>query len=194
MGKRENNKLLIRERLLDYSFNLFQKNGIENTTVSDIIEVAGIGRGTFYNYFTDVNDIFDTIIENLNRDIEKEIKYSRKDSKNTDEYLYKSFLGYFNLISSKKMINFHLKNQNYIRKSSYRSKIIISMIRDLVRDMKYKLKAKEFDNKKDFLLLSFMLVGTPPELFVNTHQLKLNISNEELATFLTKMYSKVLNK
>ena len=43
MGKRENNKLLIRERLLDYSFNLFQKNGIENTTVSDIIEVAGIG-------------------------------------------------------------------------------------------------------------------------------------------------------
>ena len=125
MGKRENNKLLIRERLLDYSFNLFQKNGIENTTVSDIIEVAGIGRGTFYNYFTDVNDIFDTIIENLNRDIEKEIKYSRKDSKNTDEYLYKSFLGYFNLISSKKMINFHLKNQNHIRKSSYRSKIII---------------------------------------------------------------------
>lgn len=136
MGKRENNKLLVRERLLDYSFNLFQKNGIENTTVSDIIELAGIGRGTFYNYFTDVNDIFDTIIENLNRDIEKEIKYSRKDSKNTDEYLYKSFLGYFNLISSKKMINFHLKNQNYIRKSSYRSKIIISMIRDLVRDMK----------------------------------------------------------
>ena len=85
MGKRENNKLLIRERLLDYSFNLFQKNGIENTTVSDIIEVAGIGRGTFYNYFTDVNDIFDTIIENLNIDIEKEIKYSRKGSKNTDE-------------------------------------------------------------------------------------------------------------
>jgi hypothetical protein len=39
-----------------------------------------------------------------------------------------------------------------------------------------------------------MLVGTPPELFVNAHQLKLNISNEELATFLTKMYSKVLNK
>ena len=138
MGKRENNKLLIRERLLDYSFNLFQKNGIENTTVSDIIEVAGIGRGTFYNYFTDVNDIFDTIIENLNN--------------------------------------------------------IESMIRKNVRDMKYTLRAKEFDNKKDFLLLSFMLVGTPPELFVNAHQLKLNISNEELATFLTKMYSKVLNK
>ena len=194
MGKRENNKFLVREKLLDYSFDLFQKKGVENTTVSDIIELAEIGRGTFYNYFTDVNDIFDSIIEQLNIDIEKEVKLSRKDSKNTYEYLYKSFLGYFNLISSKKMINFHLKNQNYIRKSTYRSKVILSMIRDLMRDMKYKLKAKEFDNKHDFLLLSFMLVGTPPELFVNTHLLDLKISNEELASFLTKMYSKVLNK
>ena len=39
-----------------------------------------------------------------------------------------------------------------------------------------------------------MLVGSPPELFVNSKMLNLNISNEELAMFLTKMYSKVLKK
>ena len=194
MGKREVNKVVLREKLLEYAFDLFQKKGMENTTVSDIINLADIGRGTFYNYFTDVNDIFDSIIEKLNSEIQLVVKASKKRSKNTHEYLYNSFLSYFNLISTKKMINFHLKNQNYIRKSQYKSEVITSMIKGLTRDMKYKLKAKEFNRKRDFLLLSFMLVGTPPELFVNTHMLKLNLSNEDLALFLTKMYSKVLNK
>ena len=194
MSKRESNKLLIREKLIKVAFNFFQKKGVDNTTVSEIIKKADIGRGTFYNYFSDVNDIFDSIIEKLNFDIEKNIKDARKSSKNTHEYLYKSFLSYFDFISSKKMIRFHGINQNNIRSSSYKSKVILSMIRDLIRDMKNKLKAKEFDNKHDFLLLSFMLVGSPPELFVNSKMLNLNISNEELAMFLTKMYSKVLKK
>ena len=83
MSKRESNKLLIREKLIKVAFNFFQKKGVDNTTVSEIIKKADIGRGTFYNYFSDVNHIFDSIIEKLNFDIEKNIKDARKSSKNT---------------------------------------------------------------------------------------------------------------
>ena len=60
---KESNKLLIREKLIKVAFN-FSKKGVDNTTVSEIIKKADIGRGTFYNYFSDVNHIFDSIIEN----------------------------------------------------------------------------------------------------------------------------------
>jgi len=66
MSKRESNKLLIREKLIKVAFNFFQKKGVDNTTVSEIIKKADVGRGTFYNYFSDVNHIFDSIIEKLN--------------------------------------------------------------------------------------------------------------------------------
>ena len=48
MGKRENNKLLIRERLLDYSFNLFQKISSDSKNSSEE------ERKLFFNMINDV--------------------------------------------------------------------------------------------------------------------------------------------
>ena len=49
-----------------------------------------------------------------------------------------------------------------------------------------------FNEKYEFLLLSFMLVGAPPELFLATHTSDINLSSEQLATFLAKVFHKVL--
>ena len=37
-----------------------------------------------------------------------------------------------------------------------------------------------------------MLVGTPPELFLATQTTEINLTSEQLATFLTKLFYKVL--
>ena len=37
-----------------------------------------------------------------------------------------------------------------------------------------------------------MLVGSPPELFLATHTSNINFSSDQLATFLTKLFHKVL--
>ena len=66
LGKRESSKIQIRERLLDESLKLFSSRGLEKTTVADIVEQSGIARGTFYNYFPDVNSLFDAIISQMN--------------------------------------------------------------------------------------------------------------------------------
>tara|TARA_B100000989_G_scaffold61068_1_gene41997 strand:- start:860 stop:1465 length:606 start_codon:yes stop_codon:yes gene_type:complete len=192
LGKREFHKQQVRERILQESLILFADNGFEKTTVSDIVENCDIARGTFYNYFPDMNTLFDALINELNQKIVESIQYTRKSTSNLYDYLYGTFKSYFDLISSNQMIKFHIVNQAHIRKSSYQSDLIKVIVKNLNRDLKSDLNIKAFNQKHEFLLLSYMLVGSPPELFLATHTTDINLSSEQLATFLAKLFHKVL--
>lgn len=56
-GKAAQNKLKKRTSLMDAAFTLFTEEGFQNTTISQIANKAGIGKGTFYFYFEDKYDI-----------------------------------------------------------------------------------------------------------------------------------------
>jgi len=192
LGKREFHKQQVRERILQESLILFTDNGFEKTTVSDIVENCDIARGTFYNYFPDMNTLFDALINELNQKIVESIQHTRKTTSNLYDYLYGTFKSYFDLISSNQMIKFHIVNQAHIRKSSYQSDLIKVIVKNLNRDLKSDLNIKAFNQKHEFLLLSYMLVGSPPELFLATHTTDINLSSQQLATFLAKLFHKVL--
>jgi len=192
LGKRETQKEQVRKRLLKEGLELFSTVGLEKTTVADIVEKSAIARGTFYNYFTDTQSLFDALIDELNQKVKTAIQQTRKESDNVYDYLYGTFKNYFNLIGTPEMIHFHILNQAHIRQSSYQSDIIKTIVKNLNRDLKSDLKIKSFTEKYEFLLLSFMLVGAPPELFLATHTSDINLSSDQLATFLAKLFHKVL--
>ena len=116
----------------------------------------------------------------------------RSSTNNLYDYLYGTFKSYFDLISTPQMIQFHIINQAHIRQSSYQSNLIKVIVKNLNRDLKSDLNIKSFNEKHEFLLLSYMLVGTPPELFLATHTTDINLSSKKLATFLAKLFHKVL--
>lgn len=62
MGKVEENKQLKRERLLETAFGLFTTKGLTKTSISDIVNNAGVAKGTFYLYFKDKYDIANKLI------------------------------------------------------------------------------------------------------------------------------------
>lgn len=192
LGKRASQKQQVRERILTEGLLLFSEQGVEKTTVADIVQKCAIARGTFYNYFSDINALFDALIEQLNQGVKEAIQHTRKESKTVYDYLYGTFKSYFDLISSPQMIQFHVVNQAYIRQSSYQSEIITTIVKNLNRDLKANLKIKAFNEKYEFLLLSYMLVGAPPELFLATKTTAIDLSSEQLATFLAKLFHKVL--
>lgn len=192
LGKREIQKQQVRERILDEALSLFSERGFEKTTVADIVGQCDIARGTFYNYFPDMNSLFDALINQLNQRIIGAIQHMRKQTDNLYDYLYGTFKSYFDLIGSEQMIQFHIVNQAYIRQSSYQSDLIKVIVKNLNRDLKSDLNIKAFNKKYEFLLLSYMLVGSPPELFLATHTTDINLSSEQLATFLSKLFYKVL--
>jgi AcrR family transcriptional regulator len=52
-----------REQILDASAEVFSRKGYRMASVSDIVDGAGIGRGTFYLYFDSKREIFLELIE-----------------------------------------------------------------------------------------------------------------------------------
>ncbi len=52
-----------REQILEASAEVFSRKGYRMASVSDIVEEAGIGRGTFYLYFDSKKEIFLELIE-----------------------------------------------------------------------------------------------------------------------------------
>ncbi|MCI8931987.1 MAG: TetR/AcrR family transcriptional regulator [Lachnospiraceae bacterium] len=62
MGKIDINKKLKEDALLNTAFDLFTKQGIHKTSISDIVNQAGVAKGTFYLYFKDKYDINNKLI------------------------------------------------------------------------------------------------------------------------------------
>ncbi|MDO4647675.1 MAG: TetR/AcrR family transcriptional regulator [Eubacteriales bacterium] len=62
MGKMEFNKKKKEDALFNTAFELFTTKGLTKTTISDIVEKAGVAKGTFYLYFKDKYDIRNRLI------------------------------------------------------------------------------------------------------------------------------------
>lgn len=52
-----------KRKVLESSMQLFIEKGIQNTSIQDIINHAGISKGTFYNYFNSKNECLLAILE-----------------------------------------------------------------------------------------------------------------------------------
>lgn len=61
MGKIQDKKEMKRKALLEAAYSLFSEKGIE-TSISDIVNAAGVAKGTFYLYFNDKMDILHTLV------------------------------------------------------------------------------------------------------------------------------------
>lgn len=69
MGKLEVNKKQKKEALFNTAFELFTTKGTNKTTISDIVEKAGVAKGTFYLYFKDKYDIRNKLVSHKTKEL-----------------------------------------------------------------------------------------------------------------------------
>ena len=62
MGKVDENKRKKKDALFNTAYELFTTKGFNTTAISDIVEKAGVAKGTFYLYFKDKYDIKNKLI------------------------------------------------------------------------------------------------------------------------------------
>lgn len=62
MGKVDENKQQKEDALFRSAYNLFMSKGISKTSIHDIVQDAGVAKGTFYLYFKDKFEIRDRLI------------------------------------------------------------------------------------------------------------------------------------
>lgn len=58
----EKKKQIKENQLFKSAYDLFLKQGIEKTSIDDIVKGAGVAKGTFYLYFKDKNDLLHKLI------------------------------------------------------------------------------------------------------------------------------------
>lgn len=59
----------VRESLRDTGRELFARYGVRKTTISGLTEAAGIGTGTFYQYYESKEELYVAILEEYNREL-----------------------------------------------------------------------------------------------------------------------------
>lgn len=62
MGKLEDNKKRKKDAIVNSAFALFIQNGINDTSIADIMKKAELAKGTFYLYFKDKFEVRDYLI------------------------------------------------------------------------------------------------------------------------------------
>jgi len=61
-GRQARRKQATREKIVTTAIKVFNEKGINDTTVHDITEGADVAYGTFYNYFTSIEDLAPQVI------------------------------------------------------------------------------------------------------------------------------------
>lgn len=69
MGKVDDNKRSKRTSMLEAALQLFTDQGLNKTSISDIVERSGVAKGTFYLYFKDKYDIRNKLVAYESRKI-----------------------------------------------------------------------------------------------------------------------------
>lgn len=73
------NKEEKKQKLMDAAYSLFKEKGVNDTSIQEIVDKAGVAKGTFYLYFKDKYDAQDCLIVNTSKKLfESAIKYVDK--------------------------------------------------------------------------------------------------------------------
>lgn len=57
------------KKILDSAFKLFTEKGFKNTSIQEIVDYAGVAKGTFYLYFKDKYDVQDYLIASKSKEL-----------------------------------------------------------------------------------------------------------------------------
>ncbi|MBQ3726796.1 MAG: TetR/AcrR family transcriptional regulator [Selenomonadaceae bacterium] len=84
---RKQKKFRARQTILTAAAQQFKLHGFANTSIAGIMQAAGLGVGTFYNYFSSKEEVLLTLAKNLRARVEKSIAAAKKINQSSPELL-----------------------------------------------------------------------------------------------------------
>lgn len=58
-----------RNKLIEAAYSLFSEKGVSKTSIDDIAKRANVAKGTFYLYFQDKKEVWETVVMNISNRI-----------------------------------------------------------------------------------------------------------------------------
>lgn len=101
-GTREEKKKKTRAAILEAALQLFSRQGYENTSINQLAQAAGVGKGTIYSYFQAKSEIFLTFCEDQLAFVYQELAEKSHPDTPLIEQLLTLFMGEFRFVSRHK--------------------------------------------------------------------------------------------
>ena len=118
--KRQINKRNNRESIIFSSRKIFTERGFDNSSVREIVSIANLGSGTFYNYFDDKKRVFLVIIEGLVNEFSSYFMKKINEAQTFDQVVETAFNSWFNwIVDEKENYLFIKKNDTNCRNDEY---------------------------------------------------------------------------
>ena len=137
LGKRERNRIANRNAILSAARDCFRDIGYDRVTIREIIRRTDLAAGTFYNYFTDKQDIFSALLTDFLGQINDNLKDLRQHARREEDFVYQTYLALFRASAADPVI-YELAHRNeQTIKELFGSDILglaMSSLEDDVRD------------------------------------------------------------
>jgi len=187
LGKQEDNKKRNEKAILKAAIHLFATMGLDDTSISDIVTESKLARGTFYNYFSSKEAIWEKILDGLIKKIGDTLTQERKNAKTLYDFVYNSFYGYVKIFQNQQYLDLLVRNQPIFRKTIFSTDSITSIYKDLEKDL---IESNYFEGLSlhQYRLTSYAMVSTSIELLIQSSSRLEEPDIEELSTYFTELF------
>ncbi|HMM82576.1 MAG TPA: TetR/AcrR family transcriptional regulator [Terrimesophilobacter sp.] len=123
-----------RARLLEAAEAVFAENGYSEASIVRITEAAGVAQGTFYLYFTSKLEIFEELVEDLNRRVRHAMTEAAASATTRIESERAGFRGFFEFTAAHPALYRVVREAEFVSPNSLRlhySRIVEGYIQGL---------------------------------------------------------------
>jgi len=168
-----------RKKILDKAWELFRKNGYEETKVEDITRELGVSKGSFYTYFKTKDEVLYEILERIKKENEErinKINVNQEPSKILEDYVTSKMNYIVKLLNNMKIssINRNLSNSKLKNFFEELKKVSIEFIKKNIVEKFNKING----NKYNLEIISEFVYLAIEEFLYNEFVLK-NFKNLE---------------
>jgi len=168
-----------RKKILDKAWELFRKNGYEETKVEDITRELGVSKGSFYTYFKTKDEVLYEILERIKKENEErinKINVNQEPNKILEDYVISKMNYIVKLLNNMKIssINRNLSNSKLKNFFEELKKVSIEFIKKNIVEKFNKING----NKYNLEIISEFVYLAIEEFLYNEFVLK-NFKNLE---------------
>ena len=179
MERKKGKKNQKRKKILDKAWELFRKNGYEETKVEDISRELGVSKGSFYTYFKTKDEVLYEILERIKKENEErisKINVNQEPSKILEDYVISKMNYIVKLLNNMKIssINRNLSNSKLKNFFEELKKVSIEFIKKNIVEKFNKING----NKYNLEIISEFVYLAIEEFLYNEFVLK-NFKNLE---------------
>ena len=179
MERKKGKKNQKTKKILDKAWELFRKNGYEETKVEDITRELGVSKGSFYTYFKTKDEVLYEILERIKKENEErinKINVNQEPSKILEDYVTSKMNYIVKLLNNMKIssINRNLSNSKLKNFFEELKKVSIEFIKKNIVEKFNKING----NKYNLEIISEFVYLAIEEFLYNEFVLK-NFKNLE---------------